>query len=70
MTAVNGSPKINSWFNSHEEFEEELQRAESRTKSPFEEDFVEDLKTRYTKFGMNGFMSDRQLEVLQRITNR
>jgi hypothetical protein len=48
-------------------FEELLDAAESSATKDWDVDFVSDLRDRYDKFGDNLYVTDAQLEQLERI---
>lgn len=57
---------------SEDEFEDLLrllELAESSTANEWEEDFVSDMKDRAEQWGRRLFVSDRQMEILERIAN-
>jgi DNA-binding MarR family transcriptional regulator len=53
-----------------EEFERMLQEATAKSQSIWEEGFVESVRDRYTRYRMNTFVSEKQLEILERISSR
>lgn len=50
-----------------EEFEDLLFSAEQKKKSVWAEKFVEDLREKFEEYGESMFISDRQVEMLQKI---
>lgn len=62
--------RVADWFNSEEEFLMELEAAEGKVKTDFDEGFVSDTRARFDKYGMDAFMSERQMEVFDKIRNR
>lgn len=61
--------KINELFETIEEFEELLADAERSADNGWEIDFVESIRERYTKYGPDFFLSDKQVTVLNRIVS-
>jgi hypothetical protein len=52
----------------YDDFEDVLDIAESNARGAWEEQFVDDLRAKFDEYGERMFLSDRQNEVLQRIT--
>ena len=50
-----------------DDFEELLDQAESEASGQWEEQFVEDMRSRFDEYGPRMFISDKQVEILQRI---
>lgn len=50
-----------------ENFEDILEQAELNAKSEWEIEFVESMRERYTKFKNSALVSEKQLEILERI---
>lgn len=46
-----------------------IEEAESSTANEWEEEFVSDMKERAENWGRRLFVSDRQMEILERIAN-
>lgn len=51
----------------YDDFEEVLAEAEINAVTPWEMDFVADLKEKYEEFKGKTFLSDKQVEVLEKI---
>lgn len=49
------------------DFEDALSSAEDRAKGGWEENFVEELRTKFAQYGGRMFVSERQAEILLRI---
>jgi hypothetical protein len=54
-------------FDDIDEFETLLSDAEAGADSDWETDFVDDLRNRYDEHGERMYLSERQLEILERI---
>lgn len=52
----------------YDDFEDVLDVAESKARGAWEEQFVADLRDKFDEYGERMFLSDRQDEILQRIT--
>ena len=61
-------PKVCDQGFTHEEFEELLDNAEYCAKTRWEIDFVVDMVDRFEYYGVNAFLSNKQLSVLMKIT--
>lgn len=59
--------KVSELFETADEFEDLLSEAETEAKTGWEMDFVADMRTRYTTYGAEAFLSERQLELLEKI---
>lgn len=49
------------------EFEDLLFQAEQRAKSPWEVDFTHDLMARFSQYGMEMYITDRQVSKLREL---
>jgi hypothetical protein len=54
-------------FDDIDEFETLLSDAEAGADSDWETDFVDDVRNRYDEHGERMYLSERQLEILERI---
>lgn len=61
------SDKVCDHFPDIDEFEELLEDARMAAGSDWEETFVADMKTRYGQYGENMFISNSQLDKLNKI---
>lgn len=57
-------------FDDIDEFEELLTLAKEDTRSPFEDEFVCDMRERFEDYGGEMFLSVKQLALLERIANK
>lgn len=53
----------------HDEFEEILDDAEMNAANDWEESFVSDMKQKFEQYGIRMFISERQIEIIERIAN-
>lgn len=53
----------------HDEFEEILDDAEMNAANDWEEEFVSDMKQKFEQYGIRMFISERQIEIIERIAN-
>jgi hypothetical protein len=53
----------------HDEFEEILDDAEMNAANDWEEEFVSDIKLKFKQYGIRMFISERQIEIIERIAN-
>lgn len=53
----------------HGEFEEILDDAEMNAANDWEEEFVSDMKQKFEQYGIRMFISERQIEIIERIAN-
>lgn len=51
----------------HDEFEEILDDAEMSAANDWEEEFVSDIKLKFKQYGIRMFISERQIEIIERI---
>ena len=61
------SQTITYLFDDASEFDELLADAENNATSDWDMNFVDDLRNRYDKYGERMYLSERQLEILERI---
>ena len=61
------SQTIADLFDDASEFDELLADAENNATSDWDMNFVDDLRNRYDKYGERMYLSERQLEILERI---
>lgn len=61
------SQTITDLFDDASEFDELLADAENNATSDWDMNFVDDLRNRYDKYGERMYLSERQLEILERI---
>jgi len=61
------SQTITDLFDDASEFDELLADAENNATSDWDMNFVDDLRNRYDKYGKRMYLSERQLEILERI---
>ena len=61
--------KVRHHFDDDEEFESLLSDAEINASSEWEMEFVADMRDRYEEYGTGMYLSDRQLEILERLAN-
>ena len=54
-------------FDDASEFDELLADAENNATSDWDMNFVDDLRNRYDKYGERMYLSERKLEILERI---
>ena len=59
--------KVIDEFDSATEFEDLLLNADQQASTDWEMSFVEDMRDRFEQYGMNTYISDKQLETLNRI---
>lgn len=59
--------KVIDEFDSETEFEDLLLNADQQASTDWEMSFVEDMRDRFEQYGMNTYISDKQLETLNRI---
>lgn len=59
--------KVIDEFDSETEFEDLLLNADQQASTDWEMSFVEDMRGRFEQYGMNTYISDKQLETLNRI---
>ena len=60
--------KANDLYEARDELEKVLEHAEGNAESTFEISFVESIKEKFNKFGMSMFFSEKQKEILERIS--
>lgn len=60
--------RVEDFFADGDEYEDVLSEALEKAQSGFDIDFVADLKLRWEQYGMHGFLSQRQYEILCRIS--
>ena len=61
------SQTITDLFDDASEFDELLADAGNNATSDWDMNFVDDLRNRYDKYGERMYLSERQLEILERI---
>lgn len=61
------SQTITYLFDDASEFDELLADAGNNATSDWDMNFVDDLRNRYDKYGERMYLSERQLEILERI---
>lgn len=59
--------KVSERFEDLSDFEQLLRDAESQAKSEWEQEFVSDVYQRFELYGPSTFVSDKQIEILERI---
>lgn len=64
---MEASMRVSEAFDDLEDFERLLRDAESQAKSEWEQGFVGDMNERYEEHGGSMFITDRQIETLERI---
>lgn len=62
------SDKVQDHFED-DEFESLLSAASMNAANDWESDFVSDMEERFDQYGRRMFLTDRQLEILERIAN-
>ena len=62
-------PKAKDFFDSEEEFQTLLEKADSGARSETERDFVADMIEREDSYGRDVFISEAQIEWLRRLAN-
>lgn len=60
--------KIADHFDNGDEFEDVLEAAEDEAKPGWEEEFVADWRLKWKEYGMQAYMSEKQLDHLVRIS--
>jgi len=61
--------KVRDHFDDEADFERLLDDADRYAAGEWQEEFVSDLRDRFEEYGMGMYLSDRQLEILERIAN-
>ena len=61
------SQKVSDAYRDLEDFETLLRDAESQAKSEWAQEFVGDIQQRYEQYGGDMFLSQKQIEHLERI---
>lgn len=64
---ISSNQKVSDCYRDVSDFEQLLADAESQAKSEWDQDFVGDLQQRYEQYGHQMFISQRQIEILERI---
>ena len=62
------SELVHGYYND-DEFTELLSDAEGNAKNEWEEEFVDSLRMKYNQYGAGMYLSDKQVEILERIAN-
>ena len=59
--------KVGERYGDVSDFEQLLKDAESQARSEWEHEFVGDINERYERYGAGMFVTDKQIETLERI---
>lgn len=59
--------KVGERYGDVSDFEQLLKDAESQARSEWEQEFVGDINERYERYGAGMFVTDKQIEILERI---
>lgn len=64
------SPRMSVWFETKEEADEMLGKADEHTQDAYEEELVTKFIERFEEWGLETFMSEGQYEAIARIAHR
>ena len=64
------TPKIKDQYDSEKEYQEVLDDAERNAETEWEVQFIEDMKAKFERFGMEAYLTNNMKDHLERLANK